>query len=65
MQEEMKKLREELQEKHEAEISVLRSDLGRETEKERTRLEKALHEERAKLKSLQAALDNDESKMII
>lgn len=53
MQEEMKRLREELQEQHEAELSALRSDL-----------EKALEEEKEKLKALQAALDNDESKMI-
>lgn len=61
---EMKRLREELQEKHEAEISALRSELDRETEEERTRLEKALHEEKEKLKSLQAALDSDESEII-
>ncbi|XP_071353542.1 pericentrin isoform X2 [Trachinotus anak] len=65
VEEEMKRLREELQEKHEAEMSVLRSDLDRETEKERTRLEKALHEEKEKLKSLQAALDNDDSPQVL
>uniref|UniRef100_A0A3B4XRB0 Pericentrin n=1 Tax=Seriola lalandi dorsalis TaxID=1841481 RepID=A0A3B4XRB0_SERLL len=65
VQEEMKRLREELQEKHEAEISVLRSDLVRETEKERTHLEKALHEEKEKLKSLQAALDNNDSPQVL
>lgn len=65
VQEEMKKLREELLEKHEAELSALRSDLHRETEKEKTCLEKALHEEKEKLKSLQAALDNDASKSLM
>lgn len=51
------------EEKHEAEPSALRTDLKRETEKERTYLEKALQEEREKLKSLQAALDNKNSKI--
>ncbi|XP_040916208.1 pericentrin isoform X2 [Toxotes jaculatrix] len=64
VQDKMKRLREELQEKHEAEISVLKSDL-RETEKERTGLEKALNEEKEKLKSLHAALDNDESPQVL
>ena len=62
--EEVKKMREELQEKHEAELSALKTDLEKETEKERTCLEKALKEEREKLKSLQAALDNNDSKII-
>lgn len=62
VQEEMKRLTKELQDKHEAEISVLRSVVDKEAEEERTRLEKALHEEKEKLKSLQAALDNNESK---
>lgn len=65
VQEEMKRLREELQEKHEAELSALRSDHDRETEKERMHFEEALNEERGKLKSLQAALDNDESKFSV
>lgn len=59
VQEEMKRLRTELHEAHEAEISALRSDLDKEAEEERTRLVKALHEEKEKLKSLQAALDNE------
>ncbi|XP_030299600.1 pericentrin isoform X3 [Sparus aurata] len=65
VQEEMKRLREELQEKHEAELSALRSDHDRETEKERMHFEEALNEERGKLKSLQAALDNDESPEVL
>ncbi|XP_068574033.1 pericentrin isoform X2 [Cebidichthys violaceus] len=62
---EMKRLREELHEKHEAELSALKSNLHRETKKETSRLEKALHEEKGKLKSLQAALDNDESPQVL
>ncbi|XP_034713637.1 pericentrin isoform X5 [Etheostoma cragini] len=58
-------LREELQEKHKAELSDLRSDLHKETVKDRTRLEKSLHEEKEKLKSLQAALENDESPQVL
>lgn len=65
VQEEMKRLREELQEKHEAELSALKSDHDREMEKERAHFEEALHEEKEKLKSLQAALDNDESKFSV
>ncbi|XP_028420872.1 pericentrin isoform X5 [Perca flavescens] len=65
VQEEMKKLREELREKHEAELSDLRSDLHKEMEKDRTRLEKSLHEEKEKLKSLQSALDNNESPQVL
>lgn len=60
-QENMNKLKEELQEKYESEISVLRSHHD-EMAKEQARLEKALHEEKEKLKSLQDALENDESK---
>lgn len=63
VQDEMKRLREELQEKNEAELCALKSDLDRDMEKERIHLEKELHEEKEKLKSLQAALDNDESKI--
>ncbi|XP_053191638.1 pericentrin [Scomber japonicus] len=63
--EEVKKMREELQEKHEAELSALKTDLEKETEKERTCLEKALKEEREKLKSLQAALDNNDSPQVL
>ncbi|XP_036981473.1 pericentrin isoform X2 [Acanthopagrus latus] len=65
VQEEMKRLREELQEKHEAELSALKSDHDREMEKERAHFEEALHEEKEKLKSLQAALDNDESPEVL
>ncbi|XP_042292883.1 pericentrin isoform X3 [Thunnus maccoyii] len=65
VQEEMKRMREELQVKHEAELSALRTDLERETEKERTCLEEALQEEKEKLKSLQAALDNNESPQVL
>lgn len=63
VQDEMKRLREELQERHEAELAAVKSNLGREVEKERSRLEKALHEETEKLNFLQSALDNDESKI--
>lgn len=59
-QENMNKLK-ELQEKYESEISVLRSHHD-EMATEQARLEKALHEEKEKLKSLQDALENDESK---
>lgn len=58
----MKRLGEELQEKHKTALSALKSELDKEMDKERTSLTKALHEEREKLKSLQAALENDESK---
>uniref|UniRef100_A0A3Q3MWM4 Pericentrin n=1 Tax=Labrus bergylta TaxID=56723 RepID=A0A3Q3MWM4_9LABR len=44
----------DLKEKHDAELSVLKSDHDREMEKERRGFEEALHEEREKLKSLQA-----------
>lgn len=50
------KLREELQRKHENEISALRSDF----EREKKCLEKALDEEREKRKSLEVALDDDD-----
>ncbi|XP_034381587.1 pericentrin isoform X4 [Cyclopterus lumpus] len=65
VQDEMKRLREELQEKHDAELAALKSTLHRETEKERSRLEKELQEETQKLKSLQTALDNDESPQVL
>ncbi|KAL6105456.1 pcnt [Pungitius sinensis] len=61
---EMKKLREELQEKHEAELTPLKSALCRETE-EKSHLTKALHEEKEKLISLQSELDNDESPQVL
>ncbi|KAL3968743.1 ryanodine receptor 1 [Sarotherodon galilaeus] len=63
-QENMNKLKEELQEKYESEISVLRSHHD-EKAKEQARLEKALHEEKEKLKSLQDALENDESQQVL
>ncbi|XP_025756941.1 pericentrin [Oreochromis niloticus] len=63
-QENMNKLKEELQEKYESEISVLRSHHD-EMAKEQARLEKALHEEKEKLKSLQDALENDESQQVL
>lgn len=62
LQEEMKKLSEELREKHKTELSGLRLELDSEMHKERANLKKALNEEKEKLKSLQAALDNGESK---
>ncbi|KAM7376064.1 hypothetical protein PAMP_005812 [Pampus punctatissimus] len=65
VQEEMRRMREELQVKHEAELSALRTNLERETEEERTCLEKALQEEKEKLKSLQAALDSNESPQVL
>lgn len=58
----MQRLREELQQKHGAELAAMRSEIEKETEAKKL-LEQALHEEKAKLKSLQAALDNDESKI--
>lgn len=60
VQAETKKMREELKEKHEAELAALRSD----HEKERVILERALHAEQEKLKSLQLSLNDDESKML-
>lgn len=60
--EEMKRLREELQEKHKTELSALRTELDTEMEEERSSLKKAFDEEKEKLKSVQAALDNQESK---
>lgn len=58
VQAEMKRLREELTDKHNTELASMRSDI----EKERTLLELALLEEKEKLKSLEAALHNDESR---
>ncbi|KAM9842917.1 pericentrin [Aulostomus maculatus] len=65
VQEQIKRMREELQVQHEAELAALRSNLMREMEEERTRLGKALKEEKEKLKSLQAALDNSESSEVL
>lgn len=64
IREEMKRLREELQEKHKTELSALRTELDTEMEEERSSLKKALDEEKEKFKSLQAALDNQESKTL-
>ncbi|KAK1894257.1 Pericentrin, partial [Dissostichus eleginoides] len=41
------------------------AELDREMESERTRLEQELHEEKERLKTLQAALDNDESPQVL
>uniref|UniRef100_M4A5V3 Pericentrin n=1 Tax=Xiphophorus maculatus TaxID=8083 RepID=M4A5V3_XIPMA len=54
-----KKRREELQQKHEPEISALKSDL----EREKKCLEEALEKEREKLKSLELSLDDDEGQL--
>lgn len=62
--EEMKRLTEALQEKHKTELSALKTELDAEMEEERSSLKKALDEETEKLKSLQAALDNQESKSL-
>ncbi|XP_071373521.1 pericentrin isoform X2 [Centroberyx affinis] len=63
-QEEVQSLREELQEKQEAQLS-LRGDLERAVEEERRLLQKELQEEREKFKSLQASLDNDQSPQVL
>lgn len=60
--EELQSLREELQEKHEVQLLALKAELEKQMEEEQRCLEKQLQEEREKLKSQQAALDNDESK---
>lgn len=62
MQDEMKRLKEELQEKHKAELSCLKAELEKEMTKETTDLKNTLMQEKEKLKSLQTALENDESK---
>lgn len=59
VEEEMQKLRAELQGKHDAELSSLRWEFERDLEMQ---LVKALHEEKEKLKALHAAVDNDDSK---
>ncbi|XP_023208004.1 A-kinase anchor protein 9-like isoform X1 [Xiphophorus maculatus] len=56
-----KKRREELQQKHEPEISALKSDL----EREKKCLEEALEKEREKLKSLELSLDDDEGPQLL
>lgn len=58
----MKRLKEELQEKHQAGLSVLKAELEKEMTKETTDLKNTLMKEKEKLKSLQTALENDESK---
>uniref|UniRef100_A0A673B4S6 Pericentrin n=1 Tax=Sphaeramia orbicularis TaxID=375764 RepID=A0A673B4S6_9TELE len=65
VQGQMKRMREELQQKHEAELSALRAELEKQAEDERTCLEKALEEEKEKLKSLQAALDKNDSPQVL
>lgn len=62
MQEEMKRLREELQQKHQAELSVLKAELEKEMTTKTTELQITLKEEKEKLSFLQTALENDESK---
>lgn len=62
VQDEMKRLKEELQEKHQAELSCLKAELEKEMTKETMDLKNTLMEEKEKLKSLQSALENDESK---
>lgn len=61
-QNEMKRLKEELQEKHQAELSVLTSECEKEITKETTDLKTNLMEEKEKLMSSQTALENDERK---
>lgn len=58
-EENLKKRRAELQQKHENEISALRSDL----EREKKCLEEALETEREKLKSLELSLDDNEGQL--
>lgn len=58
LQGEIKRLREDLQQKHQAELSVLKAKLEKEMAKEITDLKYTLQEEKYKLKSL----ENDESK---
>ncbi|XP_067335427.1 pericentrin isoform X2 [Channa argus] len=65
VQAEIKRLREELQQNHKVELAALRSDIEKEAEKERTLVEQALLAEKEKLKSLQTALDNDESPQVL
>lgn len=61
-QDEMKRLKKELQEQHQAELSVLKAEFEKEMTKETTDLRNTLMEEKDKLKSLQTALENDDSK---
>lgn len=61
VQEEMRRLREELQEKHQAELSMIKAEVQKEITKEATDLKNTLKDKKEKLKGLQT-LENDESK---
>ncbi|KAM9707457.1 pericentrin isoform 3-T3 [Menidia menidia] len=61
MQESIKKLKEELKQEHDGEISALRADL----ERERAHFEKALQDEKEKLKALQVVPDCNQSPQVI
>lgn len=58
----MKQLTEELQQKHQAELSILKAELEKQMETKTTDLQITLEKEKEKLASLQTALENDESK---
>lgn len=58
----MKRLTEELQQKHQVELSVLKAELEKEMKTKTTDLQITLEKEKEKLSSLQTALENDESK---
>lgn len=58
----MKRLTEELQQKHQTELSVLKAELEKEMKTNITDLQITLEKEKEKLSYLQAALENDESK---
>lgn len=58
----MKRLTEELQQKHQAELSVLKAELEKEMKTKTTDLQITLEKEKEKLSSLQTALENDGSK---
>lgn len=60
--EEVRRLRQEVQEEEEAPVSAMREELERGNAEERSALEKGIEEARAALRSLQASLDNDQSK---
>ncbi|XP_074547801.1 pericentrin [Halichoeres trimaculatus] len=63
--EEISRLRRDLQEKHEEELTALKSNHDQEMEKEREGWEKSLQEQREKLQSLQAALDSNDSPQVL
>ncbi|XP_034015360.1 pericentrin isoform X1 [Thalassophryne amazonica] len=63
LQEEMQRLVEELREKYEAQLSVLRADLEREAE-EKINFEKQLQEEKMKLNSVHSALNNKDDSIV-